>query len=120
MTANETDARPLDTPAEAALAWSPPAPADIAASIESGSLLEATPECLVVAADDGRIVYANRNAETLTGFTRHELVGKHIEMLVGANVLEAGDLSRMDAVCQTTACAWSRPQVSSLSTTWYR
>ena len=101
MTANETDARPHDTPAEAALAWSSPAPAELAASIESGSLLEATPECLVVAADDGRIVYANRNAETLTGFTRHELVGKHIEMLVGANVLEAGDLSRMDAVCRT-------------------
>lgn len=71
--------------------------------VESASLLEATPECIVVAADDGRIVDANRNAERLTGFTRVELIGKHIEMLVGANVLEAGDLDRIDAVCRTAA-----------------
>ena len=76
---NETDARLQDAPEPDAAV---PEPAAVADSIEAGSLLEATPECLVVAADDGRIVYANRNAETLTGFTRHELVGKHIEMLV--------------------------------------
>ncbi len=77
----------------------------LARSIEPGSLLEATPECLVVAARDGQIVYANRNAEALTGFTRHELVGKHIEMLVGANVLTASDGARIDAVCRTAAGA---------------
>ena len=98
MTTNETDARLQDAPEPDAAV---PEPAAVADSIEAGSLLEATPECLVVAADDGRIVYANRNAATLTGFTRHELVGKHIEMLVGANLLEAGDLSRIDAVCRT-------------------
>jgi diguanylate cyclase (GGDEF)-like protein/PAS domain S-box-containing protein len=71
--------------------------------VGSASLLEATPECVVVAADDGRIVYANRSAEALTGFTRVELVGKHVEMLVGANVLGAGDLERIEAVCRTAA-----------------
>ncbi len=70
-------------------------------AIEPGSLLEATPECLVVTAEDGRIVYANRNAEILTGYTRVELVGKHIEMLVAANVLAAEDGARVDAVCRT-------------------
>ena len=38
--------------------------------IEAGSLLEATPECLVVAHADGRIVFANHHVETLTGFSR--------------------------------------------------
>jgi diguanylate cyclase (GGDEF)-like protein/PAS domain S-box-containing protein len=71
------------------------------ASVEAASLLEATPECLVVTAADGRIVYANRSAEALTGFTRVELVGKHIELLVAANVLAAGDLDRIDAICRT-------------------
>ena len=42
--------------------------------IEPGSLLEATPECLVVAQTDGRIVYANRHVEELTGFPRRELL----------------------------------------------
>ena len=39
-------------------------------------LLEATPECLVVAARDGRIVFANHRVEELTGFGRDELVGR--------------------------------------------
>jgi len=73
----------------------------IVGRLESGALLEATPECLVVAAEDGRILYANRNAEELTGFTRHELIGKHIEMLVAANVLEAGEGVRTESVCRT-------------------
>ena len=42
----------------------------LATTIEPGSLLEATPECLVVAEADGRIVFANRLVELLTGFGR--------------------------------------------------
>ena len=48
--------------------------------IEPGSLLEATPECLVVAHVDGRIVFANSRVEALTGFDRQlDLVGTSVE-----------------------------------------
>ena len=41
-----------------------------------GSLLEATPESLVVAESGGEIVYANSACERLTGFSRGELLGQ--------------------------------------------
>ncbi len=53
--------------------------------IRSGSLLEATPECLVVAHADGRIVFANRHVEELTGFSREELVDRPVEELIATD-----------------------------------
>ena len=50
--------------------------------IEPGSLLEATPECLVITAADGRIVFANRRAQELTGFDRAELVDRPVDFLL--------------------------------------
>jgi len=68
--------------------------------IEPGSLLEATPECLVVAQSDGRIVYANRHAEELTGFSRRELVGSSIELLIAADLLDLPEGARVEATCR--------------------
>ncbi len=51
--------------------------------IDAGALFEATPECLVVAAVDGTIVFANGRAASLTGFTIEELLGRSVEDLVG-------------------------------------
>jgi len=68
--------------------------------IEPGSLLEATPECLVVAQTDGRIVYANRHVEELTGFPRRELVGTSIELLIAADLLDLPEGSRIEAMCR--------------------
>jgi PAS domain-containing protein len=45
-------------------------------------LLEAMPECLVVAASDGRIMYANHRLEELSGFGREELLGRPVVDLV--------------------------------------
>ena len=42
----------------------------LGALLTPGSLLEATPESLVVAEIDGSIVYANTACERLTGFDR--------------------------------------------------
>ncbi|MGZ5212689.1 MAG: putative bifunctional diguanylate cyclase/phosphodiesterase [Actinomycetota bacterium] len=53
--------------------------------IEAGSLLEATPECLVVAHADGRIVFANRHVETLTGFSREELLDRPVDRLIATD-----------------------------------
>ena len=88
----ERDRAPADDVADARLA----------AMIEPGSLLEATPECLVVARVDGRILFANRHAETLTGFLRDELVGQSVELLIAANVLDQDPGSRIEAVCRTS------------------
>ena len=55
------------------------------ALLGASSLLEATPESLVVAAADGRIVYANRRVEELSGFTRSELLDRAVDVLVAAD-----------------------------------
>src|SRR5206468_6081346 len=68
--------------------------------IEPGSLLEATPECLVVARGDGSIVYANHHVEELTGFTCDELVGSSIELLIAADLLELPEGARVEATCR--------------------
>ena len=73
--------------------------------IEPGSLLEATPECLVVARGDGSIVYANRHVEELTGFTRAELIGSSIELLIAADLLELPEGTRVEATCRRAGLA---------------
>jgi diguanylate cyclase (GGDEF)-like protein/PAS domain S-box-containing protein len=76
------------------------ADARLATMIEPGSLLEATPECLVVARTDGRIVFANSHVERLTGFGRDELVGSSVELLIAADLLDLEPGSRIEAVCR--------------------
>jgi diguanylate cyclase (GGDEF)-like protein/PAS domain S-box-containing protein len=76
------------------------AEARLAAMIEPGSLLEATPECLLLARADGCIVFANRHVEQLTGFGRAELVGSSVELLIAADLLDLDPGSRIEAVCR--------------------
>ncbi|MGE5225660.1 MAG: putative bifunctional diguanylate cyclase/phosphodiesterase [Planctomycetaceae bacterium] len=64
------------------------------------ALLEATPECLIVTAADGRIVDANLHAERLTGFTRTELVGKHVELLLAAHLADAAPGAVFESRCR--------------------
>jgi diguanylate cyclase (GGDEF)-like protein/PAS domain S-box-containing protein len=45
-------------------------------------LLEGTPECLVLAGPDRRIVFMNRRAQELSGFGADELIGSPIEALL--------------------------------------
>lgn len=47
-------------------------------------LLEAAPDAMIVAGSDGRIVLVNRQCEQMFGYTREELVGQPIEMLIPA------------------------------------
>lgn len=54
--------------------------------LEPASLLEATPECLVVAAADGRIVYVNGRAAALAAYTPDELHDRSVGELVATEV----------------------------------
>jgi diguanylate cyclase (GGDEF)-like protein/PAS domain S-box-containing protein len=67
--------------------------------IEAGTLLEATPECLVIAGADGRIVFANHRVEELTGFGRDELIGHPLTVLLASGLAAVED-SRFEANCQ--------------------
>ena len=46
------------------------------------TLLESTPDAMVIMGKEGRIEMANRRAETVFGYTRDELIGQAIEVLV--------------------------------------
>ena len=61
----------------------------IAGLIEPGSLLEATPECMVITAVDGRILFANRRLQELTGFDRGDLIDHQVDVLLADGLSNA-------------------------------
>ena len=64
-----------------------------------GSLLEATPESLVVAETGGEIIYANEACERLTGFARGELVGRMVAGLLATDLADRQAGSSFDTTC---------------------
>src|SRR5829696_4376107 len=54
-----------------------------------GGLLEAAPDAMVVIDERGSIVLANAQTEMLFGYSREELLGQPIEMLVPESLREA-------------------------------
>jgi PAS domain S-box-containing protein len=46
------------------------------------ALLEAAPDAVVIADGDGRIELVNRQTETMFGYRRDELLGRHVEVLM--------------------------------------
>ncbi len=70
--------------------------------VEAGTLLEATPECLVIAGADGQIVFANHRVEELTGFRRDELIGHPLSVLLTSG-LGAVEDSRFEGTCRRSS-----------------
>lgn len=66
------------------------------------ALIEAAPDALLVTDDDGRIVIANAEAEKMFGYSRAELAGQPIEMLV-PEPLRAGHVRRRTAYAAAPA-----------------
>jgi len=75
----------------------------LSALIEAGSVLEATPECLVVAHADGRIVFANRHVETLTGFSTQELLDRPVDSLMATDPRDQVAGSSVETICHDRA-----------------
>ena len=71
----------------------------LAGLIEPGSLLEATPECMVITATDGRIVFANRRVQELTGYARDDLIDRPVDFLLD-NGLSGVTETTFDARCR--------------------
>ena len=71
----------------------------VGALLTPGSLLEATPESLVVAEGDGSIVYANGACERLTGFVRDELVGRSVLDLLSDDPATRDTGASFDTTC---------------------
>ncbi|HXF52237.1 MAG TPA: PAS domain S-box protein [Dehalococcoidia bacterium] len=58
------------------------------------SLLESAPDAIVIVDPSGRIVIVNRQAERLFGYSRDELVGQPVELLVPQALREAHEAHR--------------------------
>jgi PAS domain S-box-containing protein len=56
--------------------------ADIHAESRFGNLLEAAPDAILEVDEEGKIMLLNKAAETMFGYTRRELMGRSIEVLV--------------------------------------
>lgn len=89
----------MATNARTSAAASDAAMVRLARLIEPGSLLEATPECLVVTAADGKILFANHRMEDLTGFAPSSLIGAGVEVLLPEGLGGADQGSRFEAPC---------------------
>lgn len=63
-------------------------------------LLEATPDGIVVVDQDGRIVLINKNAEKLFGYSREELIGQLVEILVPDSVRDRHQEYRQSYMAQ--------------------
>ena len=48
------------------------------------ALLDAIPDCLIISNKEGDIIFVNRGAETIFGYSAGELIGKKIECLIPA------------------------------------
>ncbi|MGZ8566083.1 MAG: putative bifunctional diguanylate cyclase/phosphodiesterase [Actinomycetota bacterium] len=63
---------------------------DLNGVIDSLGLLEATPACLLVAAVDGHVVYANHRVQQLSGFSSAELIDRPASDLVLGDIPLSG------------------------------
>jgi protein-histidine pros-kinase len=74
------DCEALHTPARAAPDRQRVAPRESEALFRG--LLDAAPDAIVIVDVDGRVVLVNRQTETCFGYTRDELVGRNVEVLM--------------------------------------
>jgi diguanylate cyclase (GGDEF)-like protein/PAS domain S-box-containing protein len=77
-----------------------PFPGPTSSSVPARSLLEATPECIVIVDLDGRIEFANRRAAELTGFLREDLEGRRLDEVIAGGLGEPVSDQPFEALCR--------------------
>lgn len=88
-----------------AAGWKP-----ISAERHFGELLESAPDAILEIDSEGRIAFLNRMAEQLFGYTRKELLGQAVEVLVPETLREAHKRRRIQYLNQPV----TRPMGSGL------
>ncbi len=69
-------------------------PRGVAETLLSASLLEAVPDAMIAVNQEGIILQVNSQTETLFGYTRNELIGQRIEILIPERLRDRHDLHR--------------------------
>ncbi len=69
---------------------------NVAETLLSTAILEAIPDAVAAVNQQGLIVQVNSQTETLFGYTRHELLGQTVDMLVPERHRSQHDQHRMD------------------------
>jgi len=94
-----------DSGTNKAAGWKP-----ISAERHLGELLESAPDAILEIDNEGRIAFLNRMAEQLFGYTRKELLGQAVEVLVPETLREAHKRRRVQYLNQPV----TRPMGSGL------
>ncbi len=71
------------------------------------TILESLSDALLIVDRDGRVVVVNDQAEQLFGYSRHELTGQPIEMLIPESVGEAHRAHREGYFARARSCEWA-------------
>jgi PAS domain S-box-containing protein len=70
------------------------------AELKFRSLLEAAPDAMLITTAEGEIVLANSRSDDLFGYSRQELLGQNIRVLVPSWTLNSYNVGELTAVCK--------------------
>jgi PAS domain S-box-containing protein len=70
------------------------------AELKFRSLLEAAPDAMLITTAEGEIVLANSRSDDMFGYSRQELLGQNIRLLVPSWTLSSYDVGELASVCK--------------------
>jgi PAS domain S-box-containing protein len=80
------------------------------------SLLEAAPDAMLITTAEGEIVLANSRADDMFGYSRQELLGKNIRVVVPSWTLSSYHVGELSSVCKDSSTFPSEISSSPLQT----
>jgi PAS domain S-box-containing protein len=86
------------------------------AELKFRSLLEAAPDAMLITTAEGEIVLANSRSDDLFGYSRQELLGQNIRLLVPSWTLNSYNVGELTAVCKDGSTLPSEISASPLQT----
>jgi PAS domain S-box-containing protein len=86
------------------------------AELKFRSLLEAAPDAMLITTAEGEIVLANSRADDLFGYSRQELLGQNIRLLVPSWTLSSYNVGELTSVCKNNSTFPSEISSSPLQT----